>query len=94
MTKISALHEKWLNQDGYADAYDALEEEFEIARALIEARARAGLSQSELARRMDTTQSVVARMESGRHLPSTRSLQRYARAVGAKLNIALTPAER
>ncbi len=48
----------------------------EVAKA----RGRAGLSQTELARRMKTTQSTIARLESGRGLPSTRTLGRFAKA--------------
>ena len=69
-------------------AYDAMAEEFDIAAALIDARTHAGLSQAAVATRMGTTQSVVARMESGRTLPSARSLQRYAEATGTRLKIA------
>ncbi len=65
-------------------AYDALAEEFAIARELTAARARAGLSQAEVAQRMGTTQSVVARLESGRRPPSLRTVQRYAHAVGGR----------
>ena len=64
--------------------YDALADEFAIARELISARARAGLSQAEVAQRMGTTQSGVARLESGRRPPSLRTVQRYAQAVGAR----------
>jgi predicted transcriptional regulator len=64
--------------------YEALADEFAIARELISARARAGLSQAEVARRMGTTHSVVARLESGRRAPSLRTVRRYAQAVGAK----------
>jgi ribosome-binding protein aMBF1 (putative translation factor) len=64
--------------------YDALEPEFSLARELIAARARAGLSQAELAARMGTTQSTIARLESGRSLPSMRTLSRYADATGSK----------
>ena len=59
-------------------------DEFAIARELISARARAGLSQAEVAQRMGTTQSVVARLESGRRPPSLRTVRRYAQAVGAR----------
>ena len=65
-------------------AYDALADEFIIARELIAARARAGLSQAEVAQRMGTTQSVVARLESGKRPPSLRTVQRFAQAVGAR----------
>lgn len=73
--------------------YDALEEEFALLTSLIRARTRAGLTQEELAARMGTTQSVVARLESGRGKPSTRTLERYAKATGTKLRITLETAE-
>ncbi len=76
MTKIRDLHKKWMKDPRYAEEYNALEEEFALAAAVAKARSRAGLSQSELARRMKTTQSTVARLESGRGLPSTRTLDR------------------
>jgi hypothetical protein len=48
MTKISDLHRRWSKDDDYNDAYDALGEEFDLSRALIEARTAAGLSQAQL----------------------------------------------
>ena len=92
MSNVADLHEKWLKDPEYRAAYDRLDTEFEVARALIEARGRAGLTQSELAERMETTQSVVARLESGRVLPSTRTLEKIARATGTRLRIAFDPA--
>jgi predicted transcriptional regulator len=62
-------------------AYDAQAPEFELARELIAARMRAGLTQGDVAARMGTTQSVVARIESGRGTPSMRTVQRFANAV-------------
>ena len=87
MTKIKDLHTKWLEDPAYRADYDAMEEEFALASALIEARAKAGLTQEELARRMKTTQSVVARLEGGRTRPSTRTLERIAKATGTRLRI-------
>jgi len=69
--------------------YDALEEEFALAGQLIGARARAKLSQEEVAHRMGTSQSAVARLESG-HTPSLTSLRKYARATGHKVEIRLS----
>ena len=66
----------------YREAYEQLGPEYEVARALIEARTRAGLTQAELAARMKTTQSAAARLESGRTPPSTRTLEKVARARG------------
>jgi ribosome-binding protein aMBF1 (putative translation factor) len=54
--------------------YDTLAPEFEIAAELVKARLRAGLSQAELARRMGTSQSAIARLESGQTLPSTHAI--------------------
>lgn len=71
--------------------YDALEEEFAVASELISARARAGLSQAEVATRMGTTQSTIARLESGRTLPSLRTLHRYAAATGSRAVVHLEP---
>ena len=61
--------------------------EFALAAAMVAARASAGLTQDELAHRMRTTQPVVARLESGRVWPSTRTLERYAFATGSRLKI-------
>jgi DNA-binding XRE family transcriptional regulator len=72
-----------LRKPAVRKAYEALAPEFELARELIAARTRAGLTQAQVAGRMGTTQSVVARLESGR-LPSLRTLLRYARATGAR----------
>ena len=69
--------------------YEALAPEFEVARELIAARTRAGLSQAELAERMGTSQSTVARLESGRTLPSLRTLERYAAATGSRAVVKL-----
>ena len=63
-----------------------------MARALIEARTRAGITQTELAARMKTTQSAVARLESGRTAPSTRTLEKVAQATGTRLRIQFDPA--
>jgi len=72
--------------------YDALAPEFEIAAELISARLRAGLSQQELAARMKTSQSAIARLESGQTLPSTKTLLRFARATGSKIQVRLSAA--
>jgi transcriptional regulator with XRE-family HTH domain len=93
MTKIGDLHKKWMKDPEYRREYDALEEEFALASALIEARSRAGLTQEELAARMETSQSAIARMESGRTIPSGSTLKRFARATGTRLRISFEPAK-
>lgn len=89
MKSLSRIKTDMLAAPDVRAAYDALADEFAIAREMIAARARAGLSQAEVAQRMGTTQSVVARLESGKRPPSLRSVQRYAQAVGARAVVRL-----
>ncbi len=79
--------ERWRKEPEFVEAYAALEEEFSLAAALIDARARSDLSQEELAKRMGTSQPAIARLESGKANPSLETLRRYARATGTKLRI-------
>ena len=94
MTKIKALHSKWMKDPEYRKEYEALEEEFALAAEVAKVRRRAGLSQTELAKRMKTTQSTIARLEKGRGLPSTRTLDRFAKATGHRLRITFEPVRR
>src|ERR1700694_3222364 len=91
MTRIKDLHRKWMKDPQYRKEYDALAEEFALAAEVAKARGRAGLSQAELARRMKTTQSTIARLESGRGKPSTRTLDRFAKATGHRVKISFEP---
>ena len=91
MTKLRDLHKKWMKDPEYRREYDALEEEFALILEVAKARQRAGLSQAELAKRMKTTQSTIARLENGRSLPSTRTLGRFAKATGHRLKISFEP---
>ncbi len=72
-------------------AYDELAEEFSFIDEVVKARAAPGLTQAELAARVGTTQSAIARLESGtpKHSPSIVTLQRYARAMGHRVEIKL-----
>lgn len=86
---LKQVKKELLANDTFRQEYDALAEEFTIASQLLEARSQAQLTQSQVAQRMGTTQSVDARLESGHPLPSLRSLTRYAEAVGKKIEIRL-----
>jgi predicted transcriptional regulator len=72
--------------------YEALAPEFEISAELIRARLRAGLSQAKLAIRMGTSQSAIARLESGQTLPSTKTLLRFAEATRSRIQVRLSAA--
>jgi len=90
--KADDIHKTEMENDPvYRKAFEAMEGEFSMVSALIEARSRARLSQAEVASLMGTTESAVSRLESGRVKPSTRTLERYAQATGHKLHITLEP---
>ncbi len=87
--KMRDLHDSMLRRDpAYREAYEALEEEFDLAGVMIAARKRAGLTQQDVAERMGVSQPAVAKIESGKTL-RVDTLQRYAKAVGARLNLSL-----
>ncbi|MBM4338737.1 MAG: helix-turn-helix transcriptional regulator [Deltaproteobacteria bacterium] len=71
--------------------YDRLGEEFVFLDEFLKARAAAGVTQAEIAERIGTTQSAIARLESGRgkHSPSLATLQKYAHALGCRLELRL-----
>ncbi len=92
MISFDSWLKRQMKKPGFKKEFDALEEEFALAGELIGARARAKLTQAQVARRMGTSQSAVARMESGRSLPSTSSLKKYAKAVGHRVIITLKKA--
>jgi ribosome-binding protein aMBF1 (putative translation factor) len=76
-----------LKDPAFREAYEALEPAFQIARL----RIAQGLTQAELAARMGTRQSYVARIESGQQNITVETLRRAAEALGARLTIHLEP---
>ena len=91
MKNLKDVKAELLAKPAVRQAYDAQAPEFELARELIAARMRAGLTQGDAAALMGTTQSVVARIESGRGMPSLRTVQRFANAVGARAVVRMEP---
>jgi ribosome-binding protein aMBF1 (putative translation factor) len=87
MKTVRESAKKWMKNPKFRAAYDALEPEYAMASAIIEARIKSKLSQKQLARRMKTTQPMIARMESGRQPPSTATLLKLAKATGTRLQI-------
>jgi transcriptional regulator with XRE-family HTH domain len=71
--------------------YDRIGEEFALLDEFLKARTAAGLSQADIAQRMGTTQSAIARLESGhgKPSPSLATLRKYARALGCRLDLRL-----
>jgi ribosome-binding protein aMBF1 (putative translation factor) len=90
--RLQTIKKKMLADREVRAAYDALADEFDLARELIAARVRAGLTQAEVAARMGTTQSVVARLESGAQVPSVNTLLKFAKATRSRPIIKLLAA--
>lgn len=82
---------KQMKDPDFKKAYDALAPEFELASQLINARLKKGLSQSELAKKMGTKQSAIARLESVDYNPSFKMLKRVAQATNTHLKVELRP---
>ena len=90
--RLPNIRKKMLADSEVRAAYRDLAGEFDLARELISARVRAGLTQAEVASRMGTTQSVVARLESGAQMPSVNTLLKFARATKSRAVIKLLAA--
>jgi transcriptional regulator with XRE-family HTH domain len=86
---LKKVAKRWMKEAGFKRGYEALEDEFSLASQLIEARARAGLTQAEVAERMGTSQSTIARLEGGGAKPSLSTLKRFAKATGARVRVTL-----
>ena len=77
-------------------AYERLAEEFAFLDEVLKARAESGLTQAEVAERVGTTQSAIARLESAAptHSPSIATLQKYAKALGYRVEVRLVKERR
>ena len=93
MTRLRDLHKRWMKDPEYRAEYYALRPTFELTMMLIETRVNAGLTQEQLAKRMGTTQSAVARLEGWSSNPSVNTLRKYADATGTRLRISFEPIE-
>jgi len=95
MLSHNDLVKKMLENPSVKKEYDALESEFALFTEMIKARRLAGLSQKEIAQRMGTKQTAIARLESSsgkaKHSPSLATLHRYAKAIGCRLDIKFIP---
>ena len=91
MIKLSELKKQWLKDPELKKHYQQLAPEFELAREFIKARVQANMTQADVAKKMQTTQSVIARLESGRTIPSVKTIERFAKAVGMRFELHFVP---
>lgn len=88
---VSRMKAELMAKPEFKASYDALEGEFALARAIIEARVRAGLTQEQVAEKMGTSLVAVERLEAGQIPPSTKTLLKFAEATGTRLSISFQP---
>ena len=89
MDDLDRLEARLLKNPVFKAEYDALEPEYKLIEQLITARAERNMTQKQLAEKVGTKQSCIARLESGNYNPSFQFLQRVATALGKKLSVAL-----
>lgn len=83
--------EEQMKDPAFRKAWEETDLSYQVARALIRIRLDLNLTQEELAKRAGVPQSVIARLESGRHLPSLRSLDKIAKKLGLQVRLDLVP---
>lgn len=98
-SRIGKFKARALARPGVRQQYDNLADEFELLDEILKARAEAGLTQTELAERIGTTQSAIARMETSlangrKHSPTIATLRRYAAALGYRVQVRLVKDKR
>lgn len=93
MISFADLKKEMLANPEVATEYERLGPIYELVGAMVEARHEAGLTQGQIAARLGTTQSAIARLENAHHMPSLDMVTRYAAAVGRRLDMRLAPAE-
>jgi ribosome-binding protein aMBF1 (putative translation factor) len=90
MKTLNELTAELMQNPEFKAAYVALAPEFERASTIIAARAAQGLTQEQLAERLNLSVSYIARLESGRAIPSMRTWQRLAAATGTRAKVTVT----
>lgn len=94
MTNYKDFLNEQLQNEGFKKEYDALEAEFSIIQAMLDARKASGLTQKDLAERTGIAQADISKLENGNANPSLRTLQRLAEGMGMKLKLEFVPVNR
>ena len=91
MSQWDKFLKEQLKDPEFKAEYDALEPEFAIIQAIIDARKNTGLTQKQLSERTGIAQGDISRLENGNANPSLNTLKRLASAMGMTLKIEFTP---
>ena len=92
MTKFNDFLKEQLNDSALRAEYEALEPEFTIIQAMIDARKSAGLTQKQLSEKTGIAKADISKLENGNANPSLRTLRRLASGLGMRLKVEFVPA--
>lgn len=91
MSNYNEFKRELLKNPDVKAEYDALEPEFNIIQAMIDARKQQNLTQEELSKITGITQADISRIENGTRNPSLEMVKRLARGLGMRLKLELIP---
>ena len=91
MTNFKEFKQKMLSNPEVKEEYDALEAEFDIIQAMIDARKKQNITQKELSERTGITQADISRIENGTRNPSLEMLKRLAKGLGMRVKVEFIP---
>lgn len=92
LTKFNDYLNDQLKDPAFQKEWDALEPEFSIMQAMIDARRTSGLTQKQLSERTGIAQADISKLESGNANPSLKTLQRLAAGMGMRVKVEFLPA--
>lgn len=91
MTKFNDYLNEQMKDPAFKEEWNALEPEFTIMQAMIDARKASGLTQKQLSERTGIAQADISKLESGNANPSLKTLQRLAAGMGMKVKVEFLP---
>lgn len=91
MTNFKEFKKQMLSDPAVKEEYDALEAEFDIIQAMIDARKNQHITQKELSERTGITQADISRIEKGTRNPSLEMVKRLCRGLGMRLKVEYIP---
>lgn len=91
MTNYDTFFEEQMKNPEFRKEWEALQPEFAIVQAMIDARNKTGMTQKELAEKTGITQADISRLENGNANPSLKTLQRLAEGMGMTLKLEFVP---
>ena len=91
MSDFKELTEELMQDEAFRAEYEAIQPDLDITRAIMDARIKAGLTQTQLSEASGISQADISRLENGTRNPSLRLLKRLAAAMGSTLRIEFVP---